>query len=374
MAYPMRASGTNDAAASGHGAAANRPNRTMRRARTTPLHLLQRARLDPFQPRLPAYPPAPPGDHSGSQWHRLAWPPGFTREWIHRNAARIAASSDPIKMIASFRAAGRFEMTVVDAFRFKLMRGWGNLTLYRAVERKSFVEASLRYVSGGRFVKGQWVPGAPVDRDTWYGVMAAFGLGLYFTVSRSLEYSLRVFSGELLQGGDGWVLQAKIRKDASVITEEEIKRLPNLDKIPGFPRVLWHYADDPAMKALYYDYDAIYVRSGQPDEQLVILNKRIMVVNRQSVPAPETEEHLHERIADAIRKQEDRKAEIEAALRLALVKLRDLKKEEAGADIRQGHRRADSSRKILNEIKREIWRIKNADTIQAVKTYFFAME
>ena len=315
---------------------------------------------------------------SGYRRHFISLPAELILEWIKKDADKIVDSGAPTKAIAMFRADGEFEVGEMDADAFARMEGWGGLTLYRAVADQNYVPANLGYAPIWEFVDGKGVRWASKDRDVWYGE-GSHGEGCYYTVSASIDYSLREFTGELMQGGRGWVYQAKIRPDAKVITRDELNKLPDLKSFDEFPEVLSHLEEE-GMKAAIYGYEAIHVYPGEKEEQIVILNKRILVANRASLSTTAgVHREVHRRIAAAMVKKDDRMAEIEMAVAPLLAEFDALAKECGELDALGNVDHAVEARKTriegrMNDLAAEIWGRENADIIVAVKGYLFPME
>ena len=269
-----------------------------------------------------------PVDDSGGRRHPIAIPDEIMLPWVKRDADQIARTEHPTKTVAMFRADGEFEVEIVDADEFERMVGWGGLTLYRAIDDVSHVGANL-----GRRHMEQSAEDPLSIWAVWYG-KGVHGDGCYFSVSTSIEYSLRGFSNRLMGGGEGWVCQFKMRQEANVITEQELEKLRDLSDIEEFPQALLPYAEN-GMKALLYCCDAIHIDPGEKTEQFAVLNKRVMVVNRMSLPTAEVCRKVHGGIVAAIAKKKSRAAEIEAESRPIRVRLADMERRKEGLEKRR---------------------------------------
>ena len=99
-----------------------------------------------------------------------------------------------------------------------------------------------------------------------------------------MEASIAKYAGAFPLGGEGWVFQLKILKEARIVTKDALKELP------GPPRGLGD--GDLGFKAQWHGYDVIHV---EHRDYYVILNKRAVVVNEKSLPGNKEIEAIRDR-------------------------------------------------------------------------------
>ena len=125
--------------------------------------------------------------------------------------------------------------------------------------------------------------GKPGQSDHYFG-RGVHGNGNYCTSSATMEESITEYAGAFPLGGEGWVFQLKIRKEARIVTKDALKELP------GPPRGLGD--GDLGFKAQWHGYDVIHV---EHRDYYVILNKRAVVVNEKSLPGNKEIEAIRDR-------------------------------------------------------------------------------